>query len=245
MDSNVNRRNAATTNWSLVVCAGRGGSPEADEALARLCTIYWYPVYAFVRHQGHGCDEARDLTQEFFARLIEKRYLRDADPERGRFRSFLMASVRHFLSNERDRARAMKRGGGRVPLPLDVETAERRYRREPIDGLTPEMLFDRRWAVALLEQVFRRLRDDMEASNRGQQFAALAGTLTGDDDDRGYRAMGVELGMSEGAVKVAVHRMRRRYAELLREEIGAIVADQETVDAELRHLLSVFSAVRR
>jgi RNA polymerase sigma factor (sigma-70 family) len=230
-----------TTSWTLVVAAGEAGSPEADDALARLCGIYWYPVYAFIRRQGNDSEAARDLTQEFFARLIEKQYLRDVRRERGRFRSFLMVAVRHFLSNERNRARASKRGGGRPLLPLDVETAEGRYTREAVDAITPERLFDRQWAIALLAQVLDRLRAEMEAAGRQEQFARLKPLLTGESDERGYRAIGAELGMTEGAVKVAVHRLRRRYRELAREEIAAIVADPGAVDAELRHLAAALS----
>jgi RNA polymerase sigma-70 factor (ECF subfamily) len=230
-----------TTSWTLVVAAGGAGSPEADDALARLCGIYWYPVYAFIRRQGNDSDAARDLTQEFFARLIEKQYLREVRRERGRFRSFLIVAVRHFLSNERDRARASKRGGGRPLLPLDVETAEGRYRREAVDAITPEVLFDRQWAIALLGQVLDRLRAEMEAAGKQEQFARLKPMLTGEADERGYRALGAELGMTEGAVKVAVHRLRRRYRELAREEIAAIVVDPGAVDAELRHLAAALA----
>jgi DNA-directed RNA polymerase specialized sigma24 family protein len=223
------------------MAAGGAASPEADEALARLCELYWFPVYAFIRRQGHDSDEAADLTQEFFARLIEKQFLREVRQERGRFRAFLVAAVRHFLSNERDRASAAKRGGGRPLLPLDVETAEGRYRREPADTVTPEVLFDRQWACVVLERVLDRLQGEMEAAGKAEQFARLKPVLTGEPAEGGYRAIGAALRMSEGAVKVAAHRLRRRYGELLRDEIAMLVADPDAVDAELRHLAAALS----
>jgi RNA polymerase sigma factor (sigma-70 family) len=241
MAEHPKRGSPGTTSWTLVMAAGGAASPEADEALARLCELYWYPVYGFIRRQGNGADEAADLTQEFFARLIEKQYLREVRQERGRFRAFLVAAVRHFLSNERDRARAAKRGGGRRLLPLDVETAEGRYRREPADTLTPEVLFDRQWACVVLERVLDRLQGEMEGAGRQEQFARLKPMLTGEPGEGGYRAIGAALGMSEGAVKVAVHRLRRRYGDLLRDEVAMLVADPDAVDAELRHLAAALS----
>jgi RNA polymerase sigma factor (sigma-70 family) len=241
MAAHPKRGSPGTTSWTLVMAAGGAASPEADEALARLCELYWFPVYAFIRRQGHGSDEAADLTQEFFARLIEKQFLREVRQERGRFRAFLVAAVRHFLSNERDRARAAKRGGGRPLLPLDVETAEGRYRRDPADTVTPEVLFDRQWACVVLERVLDRLQGEMEAAGRQAQFARLKPVLTGEPAEGGYRAIGAALGMSEGAVKVAAHRLRRRYGELLRDEVAMLVADPDAVDAELRHLAAALS----
>jgi DNA-directed RNA polymerase specialized sigma24 family protein len=241
MAAHPKRGSPGTTSWTLVMAAGGGASPEADEALAGLCELYWYPVYGFIRRQGHGSDDAADLTQEFFARLIEKQYLRELRQERGRFRAFLVAAVRHFLSNERDRARAAKRGGGRPLLPLDVETAEGRYRREAADTVTPEVLFDRQWACVVLERVLDRLHGEMEAAGRQAQFARLKPVLTGEPAEGGYRAIDTALGMSEGAVKVAAHRLRRRYGEMLRDEIATLVAEPDAVDAELRHLASALS----
>jgi RNA polymerase sigma factor (sigma-70 family) len=234
-------RAPATTRWSLILAATGEGTPEADEALASLCQMYWYPVYAFIRRQERNADAAADLTQEFFARLLEKHYLHDARRERGRFRAYLFAAVRHFLSNQRDHARALKRGGGVAPLPIDAETAEGRYRREAVDDVTPEKLFDRQWAIALLEQVMDRLRAEVEAAGKGAQFATLKPLLAGEPDERSYRAIGEEAGMSEGAARVAVHRLRRRYRDLLRQEIADIVCSQEAIDAELRYLIKAVS----
>jgi RNA polymerase sigma-70 factor (ECF subfamily) len=229
-----------TTRWSLVLAAMREGTPEGDEALAVLCQRYWYPVYAYIRRQERDGEAAADLTQEFFARLIEKRFLHDVRRERGRFRSFLFAAVRHFLSNERDHARTLKRGGGIPTLPMEVETAEGRYSREPVDDVTPAKLFDRQWAIALLEQVLEQLRQEMEAAGRSAEFGRLKPLITGDPDE-GYRTVGVDLGISEGAARVAVHRLRRRYRALLREAIADLVDSPEEIEAELRHLIAAIA----
>src|SRR6516162_729807 len=166
-------RGFATTRWSMVLAAGKGQSPDADAALARLCRTYWYPLYAFVRRSGHQPADAQDLTQEFFARLLEKHYLRAADPERGRFRSFLLASCKHFLSKERDRAKAQKRGGGRIVLPLDFEAGERRYSLEPTHEATAEKIYEQRWALTLLDRVFTRLRDEFDQAGKQKEFNCL------------------------------------------------------------------------
>jgi RNA polymerase sigma factor (sigma-70 family) len=246
MDENLskrpNRAHFATTHWSLVVDAGARATPHAEEALARLCEAYWYPLYAYVRRWGYGADEAQDLTQEFFARLMEKGYLRQADPHRGRFRSFLLAALKHFLANERDRAGAQKRGGGRPALPLEIETAEGRYSLEPADPETPETIFERRWALILLDKVLSRLRDEYRRTDRGALFDVLKDLLTSGKTDEPYARLGAELGMSEGAVKVAVHRLRRRFGELLREEIAQTVADSRDVDDEIRYLFTTLGA---
>ena len=231
-----------TTHWSLVVAAGAKATPHSEEALARLCEAYWYPLYAYVRRWGYTSDEAQDLTQEFFARLMEKEYLRQADPHRGRFRSFLLAALKHFLANERDRAGAQKRGGGRPPLPLEIETAEGRYSLEPADPETPEKIFERRWALILLDKVLSRLRDEYHRTNRSALFDVLKDLLTSGKAGEPYARLGAELGMSEGAVKVAVHRLRRRFGELLREEIAETVADPQDVDDEIRYLFTALGA---
>jgi RNA polymerase sigma-70 factor (ECF subfamily) len=225
----------------MVLAAGKGASPDADAALASLCQTYWYPLYAFVRRSGHQPADAQDLTQAFFARLLEKHYLRAADPERGRFRSFLLASVKHFLSKERDRAKAHKRGGGRKVLPLDFEAGESRYCLEPAHELTAEKIFERRWALTLLDQVFARLRDEFDQAGKRNEFDHLKVYLTGEAGAPTYREVAAELAMTEGAVKVAVHRLRRRYRELVREEIGHTVAGPDEVAEELRRL---FAALR-
>ena len=229
-----------TTHWSLVLAARDRAEPGADDALASLCTLYWYPLYAYVRRRGHSADEAHDLTQEFFARLLEKDFLAAVDRGKGKFRSFLLAAYNHFLANERDRARAKKRGGGRALLSLDAADAEGRYRAEPAGGLTPEKLFERRWALALLQQVMGRLRAEFEAKRKGPLFDRLRGFLVG-DKGAGYREAADELGLSEGAVKVAVYRLRQRYRELLHEEIGRIVGSAEEVEEEIRALFAALA----
>jgi RNA polymerase sigma-70 factor (ECF subfamily) len=231
----------ATTRWSMVLAAGKGASPNAVAALATLCQMYWYPLYAFVRRLGHQPADAQDLTQEFFARLLEKQYLRVADPERGRFRSFLLSAFKHFLSKERDRTKARKRGGGRKVLSLDFEAGESRYSLEPTHEATPEKTYERRWALTLLDQVFTRFHEEFDRTRRRKEFDHLKVYLTGEATTLSYREAAAELGMTEGAVKVAVHRLRRRYRELVREEIGQTVAGPEDVDEELRRL---FAALR-
>jgi RNA polymerase sigma-70 factor (ECF subfamily) len=232
----------ATTRWSVVVAAGRRSSPESREALAMLCSGYWFPLYGFVRAQGFSTHDAQDLTQEFFSRLIESNSIGDADRARGRFRTFLIAALKHFLANERDRARAKKRGGGRHVLPLDFDAGEDRLSREPTHHATPEKIFERRWALALLETVLARLREDFQAGEKRELFDRLKGSLAGQRDAGGYASIAAELGMTEGAVKVAVHRLRRRYRELLREEIAQTVADPADVDQEIRDLFAALSA---
>ncbi len=235
-------RRFATTRWSQVIAAGQAQTAASREALASLCESYWYPLYAYVRRWGHGPDDAQDLTQEFFARLLEKRYLRDADPARGRFRSFLLASLKHFLSNERDKASAVKRGGRATIVPLEIETAEGMYRLEPPDAETPEKVFERRWALTLLQRTLARLRDEFTAGGRREMFARLEGYLTGERETVPYAQLAAELGMTEGAVKVAVHRLRRRFGALLRDEIGETVSDPAQVDDEVRELFRILTA---
>lgn len=183
-------------------------------------------------------DDAQDLTQEFFARLLEKDYLKDVDPKRGKFRSFLLAALKHFMSHQRERARAEKRGGGRVPFSLDFEGAETRYHLEPTDPMTPERLYQRRWALTLLDRVVRRLAEELARAGKTELFDGLKEFIAGKPDSRPYRRVAEELGMTEGAVKVAVHRLRRRYRELLREEIAQTVADPAQIDDELHELFA-------
>ena len=228
----------ATTHWSMVVSAG--GQPRrsrVDRALATLCENYWFPLYAFVRRAGHSAEDAQDLTQEFFARLLAKNYLAVADPPEGRFRSFLLAAMKHFLSDEWDRAHAQKRGGSRTVISLDSLDAETRYRLEPASDLTPEKMFEKQWALALLEHVLSRLHAELADEGKSALFEALKDTLTG-ARSLTYAAIGAELGMSEGAVKVAAHRMRRRYRALLREEIAQTLASSDEIAEEIRYLLS-------
>jgi RNA polymerase sigma-70 factor (ECF subfamily) len=235
-------RQFATTRWSLVLAAGQRRSPQSSAALATLCENYWYPLYAYVRRRGHEADEAQDFTQAFFARLLEKNDLAAADPGRGRFRSFLLASLKHFLANEWDRARAEKRGGGRSVLSIDFGTAEERYRAEPSHDLTPEKIFERRWAFVLLENVLARLHDESAQAGKADSFDRLKGFLTGEQTQVTYGQLAAELNMSEGAVKVAVHRLRRRYRELLRAEIEETVADPQVIDQEIRDLFSALGS---
>lgn len=234
-------RRFATTRWSQVIAAGRAQTTASRDALAGLCAAYWYPLYAYVRRWGHDPDEAEDLTQEFFARLLEKHYLRDADPSRGRFRSFLLASLKHFLSNERDRAMAVKRGGRATIVALEVETAEGMYQLEPPDADTPEKVFERRWALLLLERTLARLRDEFASGGRAPLFSRLEGYLTGERETVPYAVLAGELAMTEGAIKVAVHRLRKRFGALLREEIGDTVSDPAEIDDEVRELFRILT----
>jgi RNA polymerase sigma-70 factor (ECF subfamily) len=227
----------APTRWSLIAAAREHDSPEARQALSDLCESYWYPLYAYIRRRGHPAEEAQDLTQEFFARLLARDFLGAADPSKGRFRAFLLACCKHFLANERDRAAAQKRGGGRVPVSLSADEAEERYRREPAHDLTADKLFERRWAVTLIDRALGRLREEYAARGKAEQFDRLRLYLVGDRGTPQERAA-LELGMSVGAVKVAVHRMRQRYGELLREEIAQTVGGPDEVDDEIRDLFT-------
>ncbi len=225
-----------TTHWSVVLAAQRDSTAQAREALTRLCESYWHPLYAFLRRSGQSADEAQDLTQAFFARILEKRTFRDADPDRGRFRSFLLASLKNFVANERERAHAQKRGGNLPVLSLEFDSAERQYQIEPADDETPETVFDKRWALTLLEHVLGRLRTELDKAGKQRQFEELKVFLTGEKPNVGYAGIGERLDMSEGAVKVAVHRLRRRFRALLRDEISQTVASPNDVDDEIRYL---------
>ena len=230
-----------TTHWSIVLTAGRNDTTRADDALANLCQTYWYPLYAYVRRRGYSPEDAQDLTQEFFARLLERNWVGRADQQRGRFRSFLLSAMNHFLADEWDKARAQKRGGGLTPLPLQFDTAETRYSREPADRVTPEYNYERRWALTLLERVLHRLRDDYGAEGRAELFAALSPCLVGDRDSQPYAELATKLGVTEGTVKSSVHRLRQRYRHRLREEIAQTVAEPADVEEELRHLFTVLA----
>lgn len=227
-----------TTRWSLVLSARESLTPPAKEALASLCELYWYPLYAYLRRRGHTVENAQDLTQGFFARLLEKRSLRLVDRARGRFRSFLLASLDHYVSNERDRESAQKRGGGTLTFSLDGAEAEVRYRLEPQDQLTPEKVFDRNWALTVLDRVLTELSMDLHAEGKGALFDCLKPCLICDPDRGSYQELAEALGMTETAVKVAVHRLRRRYREHLHAEIAQTVEHPEEVDLELRHLIA-------
>jgi RNA polymerase sigma-70 factor (ECF subfamily) len=231
----------ATTRWTLVVQAGRRSTPDADQALATLCQAYWYPLYAYVRRRVKDVHEAQDLTQEFFARLLEKEYLTQAQPERGRFRAFLLTSFKHFLSKEREKARAQKRGGGKTPVSLDFEAGESRLSFEPADTLTPEQIYERQWATALLGRVMERLKQEHERQGKSQQFERLKLLLAGENQQVTYAVAAASLGTTQSAVKMAAHRLRKRYRELLRLEIAQTVASPEEVDDELASLLATYS----
>jgi len=231
-------RNAAfvTTHWSVVLTAGRSDTTRARAALARLCQTYWYPLYAYVRRRGYSGVDAEDLTQGFFAQLLERQSLASADPSRGRFRSFILTTMNHFLATEREKARAQKRGGGAPILSLDLAAAERRYDLEPADDSSPDKVFDKQWALALLNEVVSRLENEYRLDDKPALFAALKETLAGTRESQPYAVLAARLGMKEGAVKVAVHRLRKRYRELLQEEIANTVASPEEVQEEMRHL---------
>lgn len=227
-----------TTHWSCVAEAGDPDAERAREALARLCAGYWYPLYAFVRRRGHDAEEAMDLVQGYFARVLEKGVLAAADPARGRFRSFLMADCAHYLSHQRAHASARKRGGDRRLVSIDARDAEGRFLREPADGLTPEHLFERAWAMTLLDRVLGLLREEYEAGGRAAAFDRLKPVLVGGAAEMPYAEIAAELGTTEAAIQAAVYRLRKRYAALLRAQIGATVADPESVEDEIRDLFT-------
>ena len=222
--------------------AGKKDSPEADRALATLCEMYWYPLYAFVRRQGYSSHDAQDLTQGFFARLLQRDDLKGLDPRKGKFRAFLLASLKHFIANEWDRTQTQKRGGGQTIIHLDAKTAEERYALEPVDEMTPERLYERRWADTILQQVFTRLRLESDAAGKSQRFDELRPFLMDEPSADSYAEAANRLGMTESAVKSAAHRMRQRVGELLREEIGHTVADSREIDGEIRCLLAALAA---
>ena len=230
-----------TTHWSVVLAAGRHTSPQADEALEVLCRTYWYALYAFVRRQGSSVTDAQDLTQEFFARFLDKKYIDRADPERGRFRTFLLACLKNFLANEWDRAQTLKRGAAYKTISWDEHVAENQFSAEPVAGVSPEDAFEKRWAGMLLEQVLLRLREEFAAAGKTEAFKSLKEFLWGAESSVSYADLSAQLGLNEGSARVAVHRFRQRYRELLRAGIADTVADPRDVDDELRYLISVIS----
>ncbi|MBT6156909.1 MAG: sigma-70 family RNA polymerase sigma factor [Planctomycetaceae bacterium] len=229
----------ATTHWSLVLAAGERGDAASDRALENLCRAYWPPLYAYVRRRVSDIHEAQDLTQAFFERLLEKHYLVEADPERGRFRAFLITAFKHFLSKEWDKAKAQKRGGGRAPFSLDF-ASEDSGSNEPADQITAERLYERQWAMTLLNRVMCRLQRELERSGKGQQFHCLKDFIGGSGESS-YAVAAGELGLGESAARMAASRMRRRYRELLREEIAQTVSSPEDIDGEVQHLFDTFS----
>ena len=238
MDSSFQSKHFPTTLWTVVLHAGRDEPAQARAALTLLCQAYWYPLYSFVRRRGYSPHDAEDLTQAFFAHLLEKRGLGRIDPEQGRFRTFLLASLKNFLANDHDRSHALKRGGGQTIVSLDEESAESRYQREPSHDLTPERHFERQWAMTLLDQVLDALREEYHRDGKGDLFEELKVVLTGQPE--AYAEMAARLRRSEGAIKTAVHRLRHRYREVIRARIAETVGAGD-VDDELRHLLTVLS----
>lgn len=224
-----------TTQWNLVLNAAGSGKEQAA-ALEQLCRVYWYPVYAHIRRRGHVPHDAQDLAQEFFARLLEKNWLADVRPSVGRFRSFLLTAVNHFLANEYDRSQAAKRGGGQEIISLDQERSEERYRVEPTTDETLEKIFDRRWAITVLDRAMARLREEISTANKVRQYEVLNPFLSREPGEGEYAQIAQTLDMSVGAVGVAVYRLRQRYREVVREEIASTVADPTQIDEEMHHL---------
>lgn len=240
--AHAERGRFATTHWSVVLEAARPSSSHYRDAMSTLCGAYWYPLYAYLRRGGCSSHEAEEYTQGFFARLLEKEYLRQADPGRGRFRSFLLASLKHFVANERKREKALKRGGGRKIFALDFGDAENRYSLEPVEKMSPEKLFERSWALTVLHNATGRLQDESATAGKERVFECLKVYLTAEKGTIPYRKAAADIDMTEGAVKVAVHRLRRRYRELLRDEIGQTVATPDEIADEIR---SLFAALGR
>ncbi len=232
----------ATTHWSVVLTARNPAAPESSAALETLCRTYWYPIYVFVRRQGQSPDDAQDLTQEFFARVLQKDYLRSASREKGRFRNFLIIALKRFMANEWDRARALKRGGGEKLLSLDTSLAETRYQMEPSAEADPDRVYDRRWALTLLDQTMTRLRKEYEAEGKVSDFDQLKSFLTAERADIGYGTVAERLEISEGAARVAVHRLRKRFRQVFRDQIAQTVSSPAEIDAEVAHLVAALAA---
>ncbi len=228
----------ATTHWSVVLSAGAPDAPGAEAALDRLCRDYWYPLYAYLRRQGVNSQDAEDLTQEFLADLLRRDSLRSVAPEKGRFRSFLLVALKRFLINARERSHAAKRGGGAEHVPFDTDLAERRYQTEPSGDWSADRIFERRWALILLERVMARLRTEAVARGKSAEYEGLKVFLTAEAPGARYAEAGGALGLTENTARVAVHRLRRRFRELFREEIAHTVARPEDIDDEIRHLLA-------
>lgn len=231
----------ATTHWSVVLAAGKSSSADQKRALEMLCQSYWFPLYAFLRRKGHDNHQAEDHAQAFFAHLLEKHHLQIADPKYGKFRSFLLIRLKGFLSDERARAHAQKRGGGRKILSLNFENAEGQYALEPVDRLSPETLFEKSWALTVLERTMDRLEADMARKDKQKLFEHLKVYLTAEKNDMPYQNMATELETTEGAIRVAVHRLRRQYRKLLRDEIAQTVGDEGQIDEEMGCLFAALA----
>ena len=221
--------------------AGQADSPQSTEALEKLCRTYWYPLYVYVRRQGNSPEDAQDLTQDFFSRLLEKNYFAKADRDRGKFRTFLLRSMKNFLVNEWKRAGRLKRGGDLAFLSFDANVAEDRYAAEPANESNPDAAYEQRWAVTLIEHVLATLRREYSAADKARLFEELKGSIWGDNSTASYAEIAAQLNLTEGTVKVAVHRLRQRFRELLRAEVAHTVARPEDIDGELRHLIAVVS----
>jgi DNA-directed RNA polymerase specialized sigma24 family protein len=232
----------ATTHWTLVIAAGNAASPDAERALAALCETYWLPVYAFIRRGERDADDAKDLTQAFFTLVLEKHYFAEARQDRGKFRSFLLTAVTHFLANQHDWNSAKKRGGGQHLLPLEFDAGERTFLREPVDAVTPERLYERRWALAVIDAAMQRVSKQYEQNERADLFGRLQPYLTG-EEPASYAELAAALSSTENALRVAVHRLRRQFASSLREVVAETVARPDEVEGELRHLLKAVSAM--
>lgn len=231
----------ATTHWTVVLAAGKRHTPQADHALEELCRSYWFPLYAYVRRRGHSKQDAEDLTQAFFAGFLAKNYLEGLSAERGRFRAFLLASLKHFLANEWDKSQRQKRGGGVMPLSLDWQTADTKFQIAATAEPSPEKAFDREWALALLARVIERLQTECAADGKAKLFEQLKVFLAAGKGESAQSEVARALGMEEGAVRVAVHRLRKRYRVLLREEIAQTLSDPAMVDEEMRALFGAFA----
>jgi RNA polymerase sigma-70 factor (ECF subfamily) len=230
------------TRWSLVVQAAAADEEQSRAALEELCTIYWFPLYAYARRDGKSPEDAADLTQGFFAKLLSDENLKQARQERGKLRSYLLSAMRNFIVSQARHQSRLKRGGGRLIQSLDLDDAEQRYRADLASGQTPEVLYERRWAITLLDRALAALQHDYAVAEKAEVFAALHGFLGGGDAQGAtYAETGTDLGMSEGAVKVAVHRMRKRYRHFLREEVRQTVTREEEIDDEIAHLFAVFA----
>jgi RNA polymerase sigma-70 factor (ECF subfamily) len=229
-----------TTHWSVVLAAGQTASSAASDALEKLCRTYWAPLYSYVRRRGRSPHDAQDLTQEFFARLLQKNYLGDVEPQKGKFRSFLRGALNNFLANEYDRATTLKRGGGKEIIPLDEASAETQYSLETSE-LSPEKAFEKRWAIALLERAFTRTREEFAAAGKAAQFEKLRGFLSDKADQGGYGSLALELGMTPNRVAVTVHRLRERYCEIVREEVAHTVSSADQIEEEMRHLFAILA----
>ena len=241
LGSDCSARVFVTTHWSMVLAAQKGRSEQVDVALERLCCTYWWPIYAFVRRRGYEAHDAQDLTQEFFARLLSRDFLRGVDRSKGKFRSFLLAAMDHFLAKEWRRAKAEKRGGKFTLVSCDAEAGEQQYLQVPASNVSPEQFFERQWALTLLSTVLARLREEYITAGKQAQFEATKSFLTGEKQVQSHEKLATELGTTEGALKMAVSRMKRRYGELLRAEIANTVSSPEEIDKELRALFGAFS----